>query len=286
MSATFGYNQLQFELTGTTANVPNNNLARLMYYLGCVSSVIKCDIPSKLTEYSNYYKLNLDEKKAVFNTAKKYSPDSLNNKVFFNIPELVPSGSSNKFIKITDKTIGFHVSQEILFGGASVKVLEIMVYEYDWLKRNYNDPLRGLNEELIKEINAINQRNTYILINQNHISSYNRANIDSNQSSSIRASKYGSSRNNNLQSNRVTRSNNPVTQYNFINNREACHYCGSNSSPEYSQGFNGARCWCYTILFIYLCPFFLLYLLIMHCSGQDIGCSKSIRKCKNCGHIR
>ena len=43
MSATLGINKLLVEKIGTKVQLPNNDLARLMYYLNCVFSVIQYD---------------------------------------------------------------------------------------------------------------------------------------------------------------------------------------------------------------------------------------------------
>ena len=43
MSINLDFNSLNVEKIGRTVNVPNNDLARLMYYLNCVASVIQYD---------------------------------------------------------------------------------------------------------------------------------------------------------------------------------------------------------------------------------------------------
>jgi len=40
-SATLGINKFSVEKTGVKAEVPNTNLARLMYYLSCIFTVIQ-----------------------------------------------------------------------------------------------------------------------------------------------------------------------------------------------------------------------------------------------------
>ena len=41
MSLTLGYESLKIKMTGTKADVPDNDLAILMYYLLCVFAIIK-----------------------------------------------------------------------------------------------------------------------------------------------------------------------------------------------------------------------------------------------------
>ena len=47
MSATLDYNSLKIEATGSETLVPNNNLAKLMYYLSCVFAVIQYNEDNK-----------------------------------------------------------------------------------------------------------------------------------------------------------------------------------------------------------------------------------------------
>lgn len=63
MSATLGINKFSVERIGVQVEVPNTNLARLMYYLSCIFTVIQYNESNKLSDYRNYYYLNEDEKK-------------------------------------------------------------------------------------------------------------------------------------------------------------------------------------------------------------------------------
>ena len=55
MQANVGYNRLRIKDTSTRALVPNNDIARLMYYLQCVFAVLKCNSYSEYTNYNNDY---------------------------------------------------------------------------------------------------------------------------------------------------------------------------------------------------------------------------------------
>ena len=43
----------------------------------------------------------------------------------------------NRFIEITDETIGVHANQEVAIGGIIVRIRKIMICTKDWLLRNY-----------------------------------------------------------------------------------------------------------------------------------------------------
>ena len=75
MSATLGINKLKIEPVGSTVTVPNNNIAKLMYYLSCVLKVIQYNQNSKLIDFEHYYNLNNEEKKLVYQLALLFKPE-------------------------------------------------------------------------------------------------------------------------------------------------------------------------------------------------------------------
>ena len=74
MSATVTINNLKIERTGVTTHVPNNDLAKLMYYLSCVFITIQYDNYNKLSDYQNYTNLNEEEKNLVYALAILFNP--------------------------------------------------------------------------------------------------------------------------------------------------------------------------------------------------------------------
>ena len=160
-SATLGINKFSVEKTGVKAEVPNTNLARLMYYLSCIFTVIQYKESNRLSDYQNYYYLTEDEKKTVLALATLFDPKIFfEAKIFVLDNGLLTGNFGNEFIKITDERVGVHVNQEIMIGGRSVRVLEIMAVKTSWLQNNYYDPLRGLFNELSYRQNAVS-RNEY-----------------------------------------------------------------------------------------------------------------------------
>ena len=146
MEATLIDSSLKVEQTGNTTYVPDNDIAKLMYYLDCVMAVIQYDKESKYTDYEHYYNLNSDEEEAVCALAILLNPKIfIDAKIFLLNPNLVPYGSSNQFYKITDQTVGVHVNSEIVVAGKVVKVLKMMALTESWLNRNYFDPIENIN---------------------------------------------------------------------------------------------------------------------------------------------
>ena len=50
MSATLKYNSIQVKAIGRTVTVPDNDIAKLMYYLSCVDTVIRHDQTDRLSD--------------------------------------------------------------------------------------------------------------------------------------------------------------------------------------------------------------------------------------------
>ena len=109
-----------------------------MYYLSCVASVIQYNLDYKLRDYKNYFRLNPEEKTAVYTQAVKLNPKIFIEAGVFKVgSEFLRKGNMNEFIKITDERIGVHVNQELMIGGRSVRVLKILAFENKWLNRYY-----------------------------------------------------------------------------------------------------------------------------------------------------
>lgn len=60
-----------------------DNIGKLMYYLGCISSCLDDVIPSQVTNYSRVDSLTEEEKAKIVEICILVSPDVLNNQVIF-----------------------------------------------------------------------------------------------------------------------------------------------------------------------------------------------------------
>ena len=148
--ALFKHDRIQIEETGQTVNVPNSPTGRLMYYLDCVSTVLDLHEISELrryTNYSNHYNMTIGDKNVIVRLCVLFSPDELINKCFFESPEMCGS-SSNQFYKITAQQLRVAAANDIVIGGISRNVTQIMAFKMDWMVRNYINPLRELVNEL------------------------------------------------------------------------------------------------------------------------------------------
>ena len=96
MAVVAGRTQIGLKPTSHSVTVPNDNKAKLMYYLNCTCSVLQLDDPriNRLTQYNNY-RLGGDETDALVALCYLLSPDVLLDKCIFHSEEMC-GNSSNK----------------------------------------------------------------------------------------------------------------------------------------------------------------------------------------------
>ena len=147
--ANFFGNRMGIKAIGQRTSVPDNDLARLMYYLSCVDTVIQYHEIDRLTDYQNYDSLDVEDITVLLELVILFNPKFLVDKGIFILDEsLLPNDLDNQFYQITDERIGIHINNEIMVSGRTVKVLKVMACDEDWIFRNYINPLkRAFNKE-------------------------------------------------------------------------------------------------------------------------------------------
>ena len=146
MSAFFNEDRLRVESIGETVTIPNNDIARLMYYLSCVDTVISYD-EDILSDYQHYYLLTPNQKEVLIKLVEIFKPQIfIAAGIFILDQSLIPEGFNNEFYKITDQRIGIHINQEIMIGGRYVRVLKVMACDITWLNKYYYTPLKNIYE--------------------------------------------------------------------------------------------------------------------------------------------
>lgn len=130
---------------GQTVSVPDADIAKIMYYIDCVCTVIDYDDNNirRYRNYQNWMNMTDDEDKLIFVLAATLSPDELEDKVFFENSALC-SNSSNQFYEIGQVKNQLLVVQSIVIGGRTRQVKKIMAYTNTWMQRNYYQPMQRL----------------------------------------------------------------------------------------------------------------------------------------------
>lgn len=142
-----GFSSTEFDFTkfGTTVSVPNADIAKIMYYIDCVCTVIEYDDQdiSRYRNYANWANMSDEEDRLIFILALAFSPKDLEGRVFFNNPQLT-GDSSNQFYEIGQVQRSLVVVQSILIAGQQRRVKKIMAYTPAWMQRNYFEPMKNL----------------------------------------------------------------------------------------------------------------------------------------------
>lgn len=142
--------EIGFKHTGVTVTVPNNDVARLMYYLQSVCTAVECEQDSdirRFTNYANWYSLSVNEQEVLLAICYKFSPDVLDDKVFFQNDALC-GDSLNDFLEISQVRHQFLVAESIVIAGQTREVNKVMVYRRQWMDKNYWMPMQGLSRTL------------------------------------------------------------------------------------------------------------------------------------------
>ena len=157
-------NEISIKNETVRVTVPNNSLARLMYYLTCINTVldlteldinIDYEFISVLKDYQNYHLVNYLQKQKIISYAKLLKPGLFENKVFFKYNNL--ENFSNEFYALNSTEINVAATSEVLIGGVRKKVLKVMLYKSGWIQTFYFDALRDIEREMTpgKTFNSI-----------------------------------------------------------------------------------------------------------------------------------
>lgn len=128
---------------GVSTVVPDDDIARLMYYLQCVTSGLGLDILSgDLVQYKNYLLLTPARIAAVYQTAVELNPDLFIGKILFRDDEgEVTRTSTNSFVSISAACNVVSLQSNIVIAGKVQNVTKVMFFKSSWLKKFYTDPL-------------------------------------------------------------------------------------------------------------------------------------------------
>lgn len=144
-------NSLQLESHVIDTDIPDNDTARLMYYLYCVFYTIgRTDHPSiqRLVSYQNWDSLSLEERKTLVGLCETFSPALLLNNIFFQHDDLCLN-SSHRFYKMCELQSEIKITvSEISVQGQKRTIINAMVFKKEWMEKYYNNPLQRLKSTL------------------------------------------------------------------------------------------------------------------------------------------
>ena len=149
MQANFRYGKLKIKEDTIKTKVAENNLAKLMYYLYCVFTVLNNDDYSRYTNYQNYEELShsLVASAKVLQLAEIFNPTVMMRAKIFVLDENLGE-MKNRFFEIKDERLNVHACKEIIIGGIRTRALKVMFMNSDWLIQNYYLPFKKLEYEI------------------------------------------------------------------------------------------------------------------------------------------
>ena len=146
--------------TGVSIVIPDNDVARLMYYLNCVTIGVGIDIlDDDLVDYRNYRRLSPTRVALVLRYAGILDPRELVGQIIFLDDEgEVCGSSSNEFCDIDVACSIISIQREAIIGGRVRNVTKVMFFKSSWLANNYIRPLTRLSRPAIMARPAIRRQ--------------------------------------------------------------------------------------------------------------------------------
>ena len=148
MAAVIGSTQIHVKKTGTSCTVPNNPIAKLMYYFNCVCSCIEADddyTTRRLRNYNNYSSLTSQEEAQLLILCLALSPDKLIGSIFLPASDDEDfGGCNNEFYELSAVSTRVLVSESLMVGGQQKRVRKIMKFKKSWIENNYINALRAI----------------------------------------------------------------------------------------------------------------------------------------------
>lgn len=132
---------------GQQVTIPNADIARIMYYIDCVCTVIDYNEANiqRYRNYSNWANMSDEEDRLIFLLALTLSPDEFEDKVFFENAQLA-GDHNNQFYEIGQLRNQILVVPSLIIGGQSRQVKKIMAYKSQWMRQFYYIPMANLLE--------------------------------------------------------------------------------------------------------------------------------------------
>lgn len=153
------HNKNYAENITSTATIPNDCVARLMYYLECIETVTNFGIPYSLRNYSNYRSLDSEDKRNLLRYCQALTIRVLQAaKLFILVDDRDMKNTSNEFYKITQETQSFGMTRDIVIAGKRVRAVKIMFFSMEWANRNYINPLRELENQFTTRVRIVYMR--------------------------------------------------------------------------------------------------------------------------------
>ena len=141
MAAVIGSTEINIKKTGSPTTVPENPIAKLMYYFHCICSCVEADDENQ----NNYLRLSDEEEAKLLILCLALSPDKLIGTILFPVKDEEDlDGMVANFFEVSAVSTRVVVSQSLFIGGQQKKVHKILMFKKAWIENNYFDPIRSI----------------------------------------------------------------------------------------------------------------------------------------------
>lgn len=141
------YDTVNFARASNPVIIPENNVAKLMYYLDIVCSLIEYDDHNldRLRNYRNYKNITDTELRLLFVGCAALEPDLLIDKVMLeDVDGDLCGTSANRIYEISQIRHNFLAVNSIFIAGRNRRVKKVMAYRPEWLSKYYFRPMAAL----------------------------------------------------------------------------------------------------------------------------------------------
>jgi hypothetical protein len=151
MAVAIDRNEIGFNRTTHSTIIPNNDIAKIMYYLHCVCKALHYDQDEDIrhyTDYANWARLSIEEQTFLLYLCHTFSLDVLDDKVFFHCEELCVQFTI-EFYDISQVHHRLVAVESIIIAGRAHRVTCIMAYKMSWMQMYYLEPMQRLARQFL-----------------------------------------------------------------------------------------------------------------------------------------
>ena len=138
--------QVNVKDTTVSATIPNDPIAKLMYYFNSVCYCVELDSSDttirRLRDYANYHRLTSEEKAQLLVLCLALSPDKLMETIFFPTDDC--GEYSGRFLELSATKTDVLVADTLLIGGQRKKIQKIMLFKKSWMEDYYIEPMQSI----------------------------------------------------------------------------------------------------------------------------------------------
>jgi len=135
-------------MRSTPISIPEDNIAKLMYYINAVHNCVDIKISDRLMSYRNVDDLTEQDKRDVVAFVHRYRPSALRNVIFFEVDDrsyMLPT-TTNNFLDFQDPVVigSFNLpSNLVMVDGVQHIIRRVMIFKRVWMSDFFIEPFEA-----------------------------------------------------------------------------------------------------------------------------------------------